>query len=269
MVSKKELSMTADRPNAPRPGARQADRLDLSGRWPGPARCVLAIAGEVDLATAPALKAELGRTLAAGAQDLVLDISRVTHLDSTGLAVLVGLRRRLGQGRRVAIAAAPALVIELLRLTGLDGIFDIFASVDDALAYLDVAGQNAGEVPLSPDAALALGLATSALPFTESPTGEAECWARILLTHGGQTLMPDAPDSGPPQSTPANEGNDHRADARWQERLDRVVSGALRIAQARGGSSVRTGDVLRGVLAVYGVAFERELHAHHGVAGVA
>ena len=63
--------------------------------------CVVSIRGEVDLGSAARLKAELGALLAEGApRDVVLELSRLAHLDSTGLAVLIGFRRRLAAERR-------------------------------------------------------------------------------------------------------------------------------------------------------------------------
>ncbi len=63
---------------------------------------MVAARGEVDVATAPALRAAVDEALDRGPADVVVDLPGVTFIDSTGLGVLIGARRRcLDAGRRV------------------------------------------------------------------------------------------------------------------------------------------------------------------------
>jgi anti-sigma B factor antagonist len=96
---------------------------------------VLSVEGELDLATAPSLKWALADILDSGHSQVVLDLSRVTFIDSTALGVLVGVKRGLSSGAVLAIACAHPDVLNIFELTGLDATFDIFATFDDALAF--------------------------------------------------------------------------------------------------------------------------------------
>jgi len=96
---------------------------------------VLNVEGELDLAAAPSLKWALADVTQAGATQLVVDLSRVTFIDSTALGVLVGAHRSLSAGARLAIACRHPDVLNIFELTGLDATFDIFPTFEDALAY--------------------------------------------------------------------------------------------------------------------------------------
>lgn len=89
--------------------------------------------GEVDLATAPAFKADIERLLADGYVDVVVDLTRVTFIDSTALGVLIGSVRRLREreGRLVLVADGFA-VMRPLTLTGLDRVFTIVSTREEA-----------------------------------------------------------------------------------------------------------------------------------------
>jgi anti-sigma B factor antagonist len=96
---------------------------------------VIAVEGELDLASAPSLKWTLVDQLRAGYGRLVLDLSLVTFMDSTALGVLVGVERSLNAGERLGIACPQPDVMKIFELTGLDGTFSIFSTVDEALAF--------------------------------------------------------------------------------------------------------------------------------------
>ncbi len=79
---------------------------------------VVRVAGELDLAVVPHIRAAFA-SVEAGAAALVLDLSGVSHLDSTGLrAVLEGARNAAADGRRFIVVAPPeGPVGRILRLT--------------------------------------------------------------------------------------------------------------------------------------------------------
>ena len=94
---------------------------------------IAAVSGDLDIACAPALREQLLGVLGPHAYRMVVDLSGVTFCDASGLAVLIGARRRawlLGGVLRLA-APAPA-VAAVLGLTGLDVQFEIFATVPAA-----------------------------------------------------------------------------------------------------------------------------------------
>ena len=95
---------------------------------------VIEVSGDLDLETAPALARRAAAELAAGRVDLVLDLRRVGLLDSTGLAVLLNLKRRLLRRRgRLRLVCGP-LVLRSLQLTRLDEEFRPYRTPREALA---------------------------------------------------------------------------------------------------------------------------------------
>ena len=107
--------------------------LSLTTRQDG-GTTVVEIAGEIDVYTAPQLRSQLLDASAAGNADLVLDMTGVTFLDSTGLGILVGARRRAVEaGGDLRLVVAHSAVLKIFRITGLDRVFTIEASLDRAL----------------------------------------------------------------------------------------------------------------------------------------
>jgi anti-anti-sigma factor len=91
---------------------------------------IVTTSGDLDIACVPALREQLLGLLKPHANRIVVDLSRVTFCDASGLAVLIGARRRAWLLGGVLRLAAPALpVTTVLRLTGLDMHFEIFATV--------------------------------------------------------------------------------------------------------------------------------------------
>lgn len=82
---------------------------------------ILHVSGEIDMATAPALRDGALRAIAEHGPSLTLDLSGVTFMDSTGLHILVGAYRRVRiHGGTFAMRNVPDIVGKLLRVTGLD-----------------------------------------------------------------------------------------------------------------------------------------------------
>ena len=97
---------------------------------------VVPLSGDIDLATAPALRARLTDLLDGGCS-LVLDLRELRFIDSTGLGVLVGaLRRVRADGRELRLAGPPPGVHRVFSVTGLDHVFRIFPSVEEATTDL-------------------------------------------------------------------------------------------------------------------------------------
>ncbi len=96
---------------------------------------VATISGELGIARVPALRELLRSLLGARASRIIVDLSRVTCCDASGLAVLVGVGRRAGLlGGVLRLAAPTPPVAVVLHLTGLDVHFVIFATVSAATA---------------------------------------------------------------------------------------------------------------------------------------
>jgi anti-sigma B factor antagonist len=97
--------------------------------------CAVVVAtGEIDLYTAPALRESLIRAGESSSR-IVIDLSEVTFLDSTGLGVMLGaLGRARTAERSVALVGLSDMVKRVLQITRLDEVFPTYARLDEALA---------------------------------------------------------------------------------------------------------------------------------------
>ena len=96
---------------------------------------VIALAGEVDLYTAPEFKQQLLDVIAEGGKDVVVDFSDTTFIDSTTLGVLVGGVKRLrAQDGRLSLVCSDRNITKIFEITGLDRVFTIYPTRDEALA---------------------------------------------------------------------------------------------------------------------------------------
>jgi anti-sigma B factor antagonist len=222
--------------------------------------CVVAVEGDLDLASAPVLRRTLVELHGKGYARYVLDLSQLTHMDSMGLGVLVGFHRRLERDARLALAAVPPKHRKLLELTGLDTRFDSYATVEDALSL-----RAEGALPFATNAAMAIGLASTAMPFASSRRAEALRWLRILRLQGeaarvlcalgvGETPLPDV-DPGGEDLVPGMGRSD-------RDPVTSVSDVAVRVARGRGATAVGTGDILVAVMRFYGSDFDLVLTAH-------
>jgi anti-sigma B factor antagonist len=95
---------------------------------------VVEVTGEVDLFTAPEFKQRVTAPIAAGVDRVIVDLTRTTFIDSSSLGVLIGAHRRLQQrGGRLAVVCDVEAILKTFRITGLDGVFKITSSVQEAL----------------------------------------------------------------------------------------------------------------------------------------
>ena len=95
---------------------------------------VIALAGEVDLYTAPELKQQLLEVIGQGAKEVVVDLSDTTFIDSTTLGVLVGGVKRLRpNGGQVSLVCSDRNITKIFEITGLDRVFTIHATREEAL----------------------------------------------------------------------------------------------------------------------------------------
>ncbi len=100
----------------------------------GPGATIAMLAGDLDIATTPALRQRLFAVLDLAGRLLVIDLSGVSFCDAGALAMLIGTQRRArGRGITVRLAAPSPRVTKLLRITGLDRSFTICATLDEAL----------------------------------------------------------------------------------------------------------------------------------------
>jgi hypothetical protein len=116
---------------------------------------------------------------------------------------------------------------------------------------------------LAPDAAIVLGIASTAMPFARTPEDQAERWLRVLRLHGqvGIALQALGVSEMPLPS------GERGLDAEDQPPVDadavaHVTDYAVRIADERRARALSTRDVLLAVMHVYGEDFDRVLREH-------
>lgn len=108
-------------------------------RWRGDA-VVVAVAGEIDLVTAPEFDEVVAGVVDQGPAVLVVDLTGVSFLSSAGLQVLAGAHRRLGE-RGLRAVTPSNVTARPFTSTGLDTWIGLFPSVDAALAATPGAGE--------------------------------------------------------------------------------------------------------------------------------
>lgn len=91
----------------------------------------------LDAAAAPDAKRDLGAQMAGQPTRLLLDMTGVSFVDSTGLGVLVSLLKMMGQQGRVAVAGAQPVVQRLFEMTQLNRLFLLHPTVAQAREALD------------------------------------------------------------------------------------------------------------------------------------
>ncbi|MFC8042495.1 STAS domain-containing protein [Nocardia sp. NPDC057353] len=95
---------------------------------------VLSVAGEVDLATAPALENAIDAILGERPASLIIDLTEVSFLASAGMATLVAAHQRAGEATAIAVVADGPATSRQLKMTSLDQVFSLYATLDEAVA---------------------------------------------------------------------------------------------------------------------------------------
>ena len=90
----------------------------------------------VDASRAPQFKDEITRRIEAGHTRIVLDLSGVDFVDSSGLGAIVACLKRLGPRGDLAIAGARGAVSRLFTLTRMDKVFPLHETVDAAVEQM-------------------------------------------------------------------------------------------------------------------------------------
>jgi anti-sigma B factor antagonist len=97
-------------------------------------RHIVAVTGEIDLFTAPEFKQRISAPIDAGRSYVIVDLSETTFIDSSSLGVLIGAHRRLKlRGGSLVVVCDNDAIVKTFRITGLDGVFTLVRSLDDAL----------------------------------------------------------------------------------------------------------------------------------------
>jgi len=84
----------------------------------------------------PQFKAQLAGYLKSGERDIVLDLSAVTFIDSSGLGALIGSLKAIGNDGHFVIAGARGTVATMFKLTRMDKVLRLFATAEEAVASI-------------------------------------------------------------------------------------------------------------------------------------
>jgi anti-sigma B factor antagonist len=96
---------------------------------------IVAVKGEIDLFTAPDFKQRVAAPIDAGMSRVIVDLSETTFIDSSSLGVLIGAHRRLKlRGGSLVVVCANEAISKTFKITGLDGVFTLAPTIEDALS---------------------------------------------------------------------------------------------------------------------------------------
>lgn len=96
---------------------------------------VVTLSGEVDMSHSPGVHQSLVEVLEKRPGRLVIDLTDVSYIDSSGVGILVdALRRMRATGGELALVAAAPRVLSVLQITKLDQFFEMYSTRDEALA---------------------------------------------------------------------------------------------------------------------------------------
>ena len=103
--------------------------IKQQGDW----NVVLVNESRLDAAMAEAFKAYLFEQIDTGVAEIVIDLSEVRFMDSSGLGALVAALKKLSGSGKLKLASAQPAVKDLFDLTSMDKLFTIMDSVDEAV----------------------------------------------------------------------------------------------------------------------------------------
>ena len=95
---------------------------------------VYRLRGSLDLVTSPSVRAALLESANEGNTEVIVDLTKLEFLDSTGLGALIGAHRRaLEKDGKLRLVVNEGPISRLLNITGLVRVFPVYHSVEDAL----------------------------------------------------------------------------------------------------------------------------------------
>lgn len=99
---------------------------------PGSDRYLITVSGEVDLATSPELDTAVIAAIDSGTSSVVIDLTNVSFMDSSGLGVIVRALKRCREAENdLDLVITNERVLKVFGITGLDQVIPIHASIQD------------------------------------------------------------------------------------------------------------------------------------------
>lgn len=104
---------------------REAKKGDLT---------LLYVSGEIDIITSPTVRKLCDKLIKDGVKKIILNLEKVTYIDSSGLATLVEMLQRLrGSGGKIKLTNLSTKVRSLFEITKLEKLFEIFSEEQEAV----------------------------------------------------------------------------------------------------------------------------------------
>ncbi len=98
---------------------------------------VLGVVGEIDVFTAPEFKRAINNAIESGVTDLVIDLSQVSYMDSSGFGTLLGATKRVRlKGGSINLVGCNEAIERMMKITRLDTVFNLFRTVPEAAARI-------------------------------------------------------------------------------------------------------------------------------------
>ena len=110
--------------------------MSLTSTVTGSARIVTVTTDRIDAAIAIQFKEDMRAETEGGPDHVILDLSGVSFIDSSGLGAIVAAMKQMGSGRNLDLAGLTPTVDKVFRLTRMDTVFNLFSSLEDAKAAL-------------------------------------------------------------------------------------------------------------------------------------
>lgn len=107
--------------------------MKMTSRTEGTVQVVSVDEDRIDAAVAIKFKDEMRAQTEDGANRVILDLSKVAFIDSSGLGAVVAAMKQLGAARKLDLAGMSPAVDKVFRLTRMDSVFSMYPTLDAAL----------------------------------------------------------------------------------------------------------------------------------------
>ncbi|MEI0476488.1 STAS domain-containing protein [Brachyspira pulli] len=96
---------------------------------------VVSLVGKLDVNLSVSIEAELEQLVESGSHYLILELSGIEYLSSSGIRVFISIMRKIkDKNGRLVLACVPDIIKKILKTVELEDLFEVYDSVDDAVA---------------------------------------------------------------------------------------------------------------------------------------
>lgn len=108
--------------------------MSLTSTVQGETQVITVNADRIDAAMAVRFKEEMRAETESGPARVILDLTSVQFIDSSGLGAIVASMKQMGNDRRLDLAGLTPVVEKVFRLTRMDSVFTLYPTLGDATA---------------------------------------------------------------------------------------------------------------------------------------